>query len=148
MRPGRSASHSCALTTSASGGTSRATFGMSSQKRRASAAVAGGQLGEAAPDRADLELICGVGELAAREEVVTRDRDTVPAPDQSGPELEHQPHATATARLAADVMVDERDVHLGERAAPHAPPGDFSRGGGRRRSNILSPNGIDAPGRR
>jgi hypothetical protein len=36
------------------------------------------------------------------------------APDQAGPELEHQPHAAAAARLSAYVMVDERDVHLGE----------------------------------
>jgi hypothetical protein len=34
------------------------------------------------------------------------------APDQSGPQLEHQAHATTTTRLSADVIVDERDVHL------------------------------------
>jgi hypothetical protein len=31
--------------------------------------------------------------------------------DQPRSELEHQPHAAAAARLAADVMMDERDVH-------------------------------------
>ena len=92
--------------------------------------VAGGQLGDAAPDRADLELIGCVGELAAGEEVVTGDRDAVPAPDQPGPELEHQPHAASTARLSADVMVDERDVHLGESGGPARPRPAISRGGG------------------
>ena len=130
MRPGRSASHSWALTTFASGGTSRATFGMSSQKRRASAAVPGGHLGDPAPDRSDLELIRGVGELAAGKEVVTRDGDAVAAPDQSGPELEHQPHSAATARLSADVMVDERDVHLGSRRSRHVPGRRCSLGSG------------------
>ena len=46
---------------------------------------------------------------------MTGDRDAVAAPDQSGSELEHQPHTPSTARLSADVMVDERDVHLRER---------------------------------
>ena len=130
MRPGRSASHSWALTTSASCGTSRATFGMSSQKRRASARLPAGSSEMPAPDRADLELIGRVGELAAGKEVVTGDRDAVAAPDQSGPELEHQPHAAAAARLSADVMVDERDVHLGESAVRIAAHRAFPRAGG------------------
>src|SRR6185437_2644541 len=84
--------------------------------------VAYRQLGDAASDRADLQPIRGIGKLAAGEKIVTGDGDTVPAPDQAGPELEHQPHTPATARLTADVMVDKRDVHCGKsRAVPYGP---------------------------
>lgn len=53
------------------------------------------------------------------------DGDTVTAPDQPGPELEHQSHAAAAARLSAYVMVDKRYVHLGDTAVRAMAPGTY-----------------------
>ena len=51
----------------------------------------------------------------------------MPARDQAAPQLEHQPYAAASAGLAADVVMDERDVHLREPAVlPSAAPGPFA----------------------
>jgi glycosyltransferase involved in cell wall biosynthesis len=54
--------------------------------------------------------------------VVTGDRDAVPAVHEPLRQLEHQPDATATAGLAADVIMDERYVHLPAAARIEAAP--------------------------
>ena len=77
---GRNASHSWALMTSASGGTNRgATFGMSSQKRRANARLPAGNSSTDRLTRANLEPIGDIGELAVGHEVVAGDRDAMTA---------------------------------------------------------------------
>jgi hypothetical protein len=53
------------------------------------------------------------------------------APDQSDTKLEHQPHAATTTRLSADVIVDKRDVHLGEWRSRGGRGQGFSRGDGK-----------------
>jgi len=56
---------------------------------------------------------------------MTGDRDSMTASDETETKFQHQPYTTATARLAADVIVKERDVHLGEKgvAAQGNPAG-------------------------
>jgi hypothetical protein len=61
----------------------------------------------------------------------------VAAPGQPAPEFEHQPHAPAATRLSAYVMVDERDVHVGQSAIREDRQSDFSRAAARRAFNIL-----------
>jgi O-antigen/teichoic acid export membrane protein len=83
--------------------------------------IADRQLGDAASDRADLKPIGRVGELATGHEVVAGDRDTVTAFHESRSQLEHQPDAAPAPCLSADVMVDERDMHLKEPTAAVGP---------------------------
>ena len=69
------------------------------------------RLGDAGPHRAHVERRRQRRVLRLRQVVVAADRDPVTALLQLGGELQHVAHAAAAARNAADVIVDERELH-------------------------------------